>query len=180
MSQRMFQTSCRGGKRVEHGRMVWPLLQACTLLGRTLAELTALYWERLYRFDSDRRAYDSMPGISRAEIALGGEGFLRSATPRAEDFEWAAEQFLSGIEGLDLYDYRLDSRSTVDPPRWWRDLPDEIGDWHGVLPPEDDYPEYYEKYSFGDILDRDRRSPVRVNEGFQRRRALQAGRHLSI
>ncbi|HEU5031545.1 MAG TPA: hypothetical protein VFV01_41975 [Spirillospora sp.] len=103
-------------------------------------KLTALYWERLYRFDSAQNPSGDLPGISRAEAVLSADGFLKATTPCREDFEWAADQFLSAIEDLDLSAYRLSSHQIPEQPAWTRDrdLAKELPDWYGFSPAPQD------------------------------------------
>ncbi|MFB4295079.1 DUF6236 family protein [Actinomadura sp. NTSP31] len=103
-------------------------------------KLTALYWERVYRFDSAQNPSDDPPGISRTEAVLSADGFLKATTPRKDDFEWAADQFLSAVEDVDLSAYRLSSHQVPEQPAWTRDrdLADELPDWYGFNPAPQD------------------------------------------
>ncbi|MFC7582720.1 DUF6236 family protein [Nonomuraea antimicrobica] len=67
-------------------------------------KLTALYWDRLYRFDADDHE-DSFPVIFGAEVGLVAHGFVRPAVPRRRHVEAAARRLLKALDGVDLSRY---------------------------------------------------------------------------
>ncbi|MFB7499313.1 DUF6236 family protein [Streptomyces sp. NPDC056161] len=77
-------------------------------------KLAALYWDRVYRFDTDG-VEASLPEISRSEILLYGEGFLRIATPRATAMQVAADQLFEALVGVDLSQYLTPTADSFGP-----------------------------------------------------------------
>ncbi|WP_248965781.1 DUF6236 family protein [Sphaerisporangium perillae] len=77
-------------------------------------KLTALYWDRLYRFHADNLEI-TVPRISYAEVGLIEAGFVRHVTPRPEEVRWAAERFLAALEGVDLSRYAVPPSEPFGP-----------------------------------------------------------------
>ncbi|TKK78981.1 hypothetical protein FDA94_36295 [Herbidospora galbida] len=81
----------------------------------------SLYLDGLYRFE-DASAFDSLPRIGRTELALVGEGFLKSVTPPRAAVEQAADRFAAALAEIDLT--RFEAPPEMDPRAMIR--PDEL------------------------------------------------------
>jgi len=88
-------------------------------------KLTALYWDRLYRFHVPQKHTDTLPSISRTEIKLFEAGFLRGVVPQPVDVQQAAELLLQALDSIDLSLY---AAVATDPLGLW-DLRDGLATW---------------------------------------------------
>ncbi|WP_405876703.1 MULTISPECIES: DUF6236 family protein [unclassified Streptomyces] len=69
-------------------------------------KLTALYWDRFYRFHVPQHT-DTLPSISRTEIKLFEDKFLRDVVPQPWDVQQAAELLLQALDSIDLSRYSV-------------------------------------------------------------------------
>ncbi|MEV4582037.1 DUF6236 family protein [Nonomuraea jabiensis] len=77
-----------------------------------LLKVVALYLDGLFHF-TNVSALDSLPRISRTELALADAGFLRPVVPDVGSIERTAERFAAALAEIDLTGYRVTSDNPV-------------------------------------------------------------------
>lgn len=77
-----------------------------------ILKIVALHLDGLFHL-SDASAVDSMPRISRTELALAEAGFLRPVAPAQEDINRTAERFIATLSGLDASAYQVSAPAPV-------------------------------------------------------------------